>query len=1652
MRNAVVLLAVIAGLAASTGQDGSCAAAEEAKPSAVGSSVSPVPGRPVVSLAGDWRVQFVKDPAQPPGEKWEAKPARLPGITRFPGSKEGIEQNGVWFERKVSVPADWQGRRIVLRIGRSMYGTGVHVNGKKAGEIPGHGGELDVTHLATPGQEATVRLYAGRLGQSIESLDRVSKSAAAYNAQKDPGRNWLAAPTGVFGQAEEFCLESRPSDLHVRDVWYRTSVRGGVRIEPLVGLWAAAPRDGVICRVSVYERSGDKPVFTATFPLGRLSVGDSERTFVVPAGTLKLWGIREPNLYFGQAVLLDAGGKELDRSNPVRFGIREVWAQGRELCLNGQTVYPVPAFCGWTETDGLDDLVAAGVTMVQTGFPFWFRYFDSDYTPLADACDERGLLFIPPGMTHHELNLSDPEVLQDYTGWAEHYYARYANHPSIVIYGLGINSPGSFGDFSPTKMGRTSNLDWSIVQTTRSYLVSRRVDPTRLYYFHGGPRGGDAGSANFYPNHIPAQEVEDWPSEWAERGDRPFLTIEGLLTPMDVDYRKNASYLTEYLAILGGDEAYAAETPVYRAYSTYEQRRLEFWGYRLRAEFNSLCLPQRCAQLRRTGRAWRFYGVPFNQWYGGLGTPGWRKDQATDDWIRTGDALRSPSLAWIGGPEKDFSLRDHNFYAGETVEKTVVGLRDQSGSAIWDIHWELRDRASSKAVASGSLTQTMSAFSRMKGPFRFVAPNVKAMATLDLALDVKEKESGRPIATDSFPISIYPRAAVAAPKREAPFLVFDPEGETTAWLKSLGVLLEAWRPGAGRAEGVLVIGRRALRGLKSVPYAAEDIERGLRVVVFEQHCPDLGKIGFRHEDRCPRQVFVRQPDHPLAAGLTTEALRDWCGHASLISAGPFGDRVAVSSRLNHWGNRGTVASAIIETPHFGPFVPVLDCEFDLSYTPLLSWRHGKGEVLFCQLDLTGRIGREPAADTVARNLIQYFRSPLPERTEKTSACLDGAMAQAIEALGFDAKPLPPKAGRHILAIAGPQKDALAAQRESVVRFLKAGGELLVLYADGTLLAEGTNHNKEKLAMRKMQALAVAMGILGAAAGGYAAGGLTFDEALIPRLNIPKMSKPPTIDGTIDPAEWHEAAKVMGMVNTSSLDYKDRPASFWLAWDPQHLYLAYRVDILTEPKPYLRRAFRDKYATGAVYDDALEFGLFLHDLNKPQGQASSFYQCIVNYLGCGEYSKSYPSIGQNLKNWLPKFDIKSRIVTDAAGKSWWEMVIAMALKDLEMPRPFRAGDSVDIGLFADVKNPGWQWLDFPSASGHLVHYGFPRAVLTETEPYIQVEEISGLHDEKLNLKSVVCNPADRPAKVNAALRLEHGPRTVSAAGALKDPVAILDEKRSLDIPAKGSARFDAAKDFPGLLSADKGKGFLRFTVTPAGNELGRTVYNFACNWSGKDKSYLKPAKWEPFLPTRISFNPVNGRLWLAADVLDAPLPQGVKPAGATYRVSLGEKTLAEGKLPYLVNDWYDGLVELGEVKPGSYTVELALVDAAGKPLATAKGGFEKKDEAKEYADWWNNKIGNPEQLLKPFEALKVHEGKQSNTAIACTRRIYELGSLGLPVQIEANGGPVLAATTAITNPPWPLASRRSDRRSRTWSRRRWRSGTGWTGASPSTAAS
>ncbi|MFA6292567.1 MAG: hypothetical protein WC637_12335, partial [Victivallales bacterium] len=157
----------------------------------------------------------------------------------------------------------------------------------------------------------------------------------------------------------------------------------------------------------------------------------------------------------------------------------------------------------------------------------------------------------------------------------------------------------------------------------------------------------------------------------------------------------------------------------------------------------------------------------------------------------------------------------------------------------------------------------------------------------------------------------------------------------------------------------------------------------------------------------------------------------------------------------HWSNRGAVASNIIETPHFGTFKAITDCEFDLAYSPLISWRHGKGEIIFLQMDISGRTESDPAAELLGRNVVRYLNSPLEGSQDRKAICASQKTSDRISLLGFSSAPWQDSIdpARNIVVFGKGDSELWPKLRESVLSFAEKGGRVLFLPAISGVIAD-----------------------------------------------------------------------------------------------------------------------------------------------------------------------------------------------------------------------------------------------------------------------------------------------------------------------------------------------------------------------------------------------------------------------------------------------------------------------------------------------------------------------------------------------------------------------------------------------------------------------
>ena len=115
----------------------------------------------------------------------------------------------------------------------------------------------------------------------------------------------------------------------------------------------------------------------------------------------------------------------------------------------------------------------------------------------------------------------------------------------------------------------------------------------------------------------------------------------------------------------------------------------------------------------------------------------------------------------------------------------------------------------------------------------------------------------------------------------------------------------------------------------------------------------------------------------------------------------------------------------------------------------MEYREGKGMVLFCQMDVTGRTENDPAADRLARNILEYASAWKPAPNRKVLYVGDPAGKSHLEKAGvavgaYEGGNL---SADQVLVVGPGGGPKLAASAAAVGDWLKAGGHLLAIGLD-----------------------------------------------------------------------------------------------------------------------------------------------------------------------------------------------------------------------------------------------------------------------------------------------------------------------------------------------------------------------------------------------------------------------------------------------------------------------------------------------------------------------------------------------------------------------------------------------------------------------------
>lgn len=334
-------------------------------------------GRELLDLSGQWTFSLDENKVGVQ-QRWFEK--KLTGEIKLPGTIGG-QQLGIktktpevarltreyryvgpaWYQKTVTIPAAWKGKRVELFLERSMWETQVWVDDHYIGMADSlvAPNRFDLTDFISPGRHRITLRIDNRLkinvGHNMALNGQGWGRMWAMSLTEESQTNW----NGVIGK-----IELRATD----PVWIKRAdvYTNLMKKEAEVIAYVRSRAGQVSGELTVFASSGEHKMgpVTASFktksdddiseadPLSPI-LGDLSGTFyesraLIPVkitlpfgGGAKLWDEFDPNMYDLKVELkaVSTENKRYSDRYTDRFGLREFKAEGGEFKLNGRTVY-----------------------------------------------------------------------------------------------------------------------------------------------------------------------------------------------------------------------------------------------------------------------------------------------------------------------------------------------------------------------------------------------------------------------------------------------------------------------------------------------------------------------------------------------------------------------------------------------------------------------------------------------------------------------------------------------------------------------------------------------------------------------------------------------------------------------------------------------------------------------------------------------------------------------------------------------------------------------------------------------------------------------------------------------------------------------------------------------------------------------------------------------------------------------------------------------------------------------------------------------------------------------------------------------------------------------------------------------------------------
>ena len=921
----------------------------------------------------------------------------------------GRAKSFFWYERQFVLPPDFRSGTLLLTFEYVVREATVYLNGQRLGRVDSARTTLDVTRRVKHGEP--------------NRLDVLLYTTVS------PG---ISVRNGV-GIAGDIYLERHRHEPIIQDVWVKHASGLDGRFEVQV---ECKPPRGRALTLELECLDSDGRIAART----EGAVAGEVTTLSGACRSFKPWSPDAPNLFTLKLRCVREGTVVDERRK--RFGFRTFEIRNARFMLNGQVLRLRAAHATnqghVVEPARLRELKRYGHNSI-------FMHAGSyGYNgPLFDKLDEAGLVAFAP----MDRSWPAPKTVAE--------VRRCRSHPCVLGYVSDQFGQLSVNGYSHNPFSVSDTYYPESAPAVKMYEFLRRradlfrsLDPTRPYFPHAtGNFEGSFRSTNHYPTFdLNLLDHMMYYAPWAERADPqlPYHLYEcGVYAlPPDILHPEHSFPVLDGRRVTRRLSYECASRYIgTRAFDTWRDweammMRASVRGFRTCGidgftpwvggdVFLAPCNTRRAQDIEdNRALSHRYFLLPYretwddgwmrmNSWYYSL------RGQALWQWpARYGqgslERKRSmftdiyendmqPLFAYIAGPPRDVFALEHNYYAGETIEKQIVAINDTEGPerVALEVAFTL-----GSAAAEKSLTLNLRQGEIHRHTVSFVAPPVEHRTKGRLRLIYSGRDGRK--REDSFAVTVFPPhrpprwAELAAGKRLA--VAIAPEQRPL--IAEMGLQCQAVSLERDLPEGLdlLIVERNALTKKTRPDALTRFIEAGGQALVLEQTEGSL--LDWRLRERRLEAAFIADRRHPIVAGLEDEDLAYFRGPARIV---PREKRPSRFYRHNqstaldtpHLTNEGLVASYVFQKPCYGDFHPILVAGYDLEEAPLIEMRSGRGRVIFCQIDVTDRYGLDPAATRLVDNLVKYLLQTQPNPRQPAVAYVGGPRGRAfLDRLGI----------------------------------------------------------------------------------------------------------------------------------------------------------------------------------------------------------------------------------------------------------------------------------------------------------------------------------------------------------------------------------------------------------------------------------------------------------------------------------------------------------------------------------------------------------------------------------------------------------------------------------------------------------------------------